>query len=162
MNKKELLSYVIIIIAIIIIRVYIMTPALVNHSSMEPTLLNQELILLNKFSYLFFDVKRFDIIVVNVNSYGPLVKRVIGLPGETIEYKKNKLYINGTLLEEPCLQTITNDYVADPIPLNHYFLLGDNRNNSIDSRSFGVVAKDDIIGKVNFILYPLSRLAKVK
>ena len=90
---REILSYILIVIIIVIFRTYIMTPAQVNRSSMEPTLIDREIVLLNKIKYRITDIERFDIVVVKVANYGSLVKRVIGLPGEKVEYIHGHLYI---------------------------------------------------------------------
>jgi len=161
---KELLSYVIIIIIVIIIRTYLITPAQVIGSSMEPTLGEKEIILLNKINYKVNDIKRFDIVVVRIKGEKSLVKRVVGLPGEKLEYKNDKLYINNKVIGEPnIIGEHTIDYILDGIiPDNKYFVIGDNRNNSIDSRVFGLIDYEDIIGNTNFVIYPFKRFGKIK
>ena len=92
-----------------------------------------------------------------------MVKRVIGLPGEHIEYKDNKLYVNGSLVLENNISVETKDFKLEDIgyetiPKDMYFVLGDNRTNSSDSREFGLVKKDEIIGKIVMRLYPFSKI----
>ena len=92
-----------------------------------------------------------------------MVKRVIGLPGEHIEYKDNKLYVNGSLVLENNISVETKDFKLEDIgyetiPKDMYFVLGDNRTNSNDSREFGLVKKDEIIGKIVMRLYPFSKI----
>jgi len=90
---KEILPYMFIIIIVIILRTFVVTPAQVIGSSMEPTLYNSEIIILNKIHYKLSNIKRFDIVVIKMDNEKALIKRVIGLPGEKVEYKDNKLYI---------------------------------------------------------------------
>ncbi|MBU5334199.1 signal peptidase I [Anaerocolumna aminovalerica] len=124
--------------------------------SMSPTLVDQDKIIINKFAYKFNKPERFDIIVFkqsgNEHSYYN-IKRIIGLPGETINITDGNVYVNGELLEEPMvIEPITNSgLAAEEITLdkNEYFVLGDNRNNSEDSRfaNIGNILSNEIIGK---------------
>ena len=139
---------------------------------MEPTLNNGDVFLLNKMSYKFGEVKRNDIIAFNDSQSKYLVKRVIGLPGERIDYKDNILYINN----EPYTETFLGENVVTTnfdmelikgcengtIPEEHYLVLGDNRGNSMDSRELGVISKDDIIGKTSIRIWPISNFGIVK
>lgn len=168
MNKfKEILPYVIVIIAVILLRQFIITPIQVVGTSMKPNLVDGELMLLNKIIYKFKDINRFDIVVVDYASE-PLIKRVIGLPGEKVEYKDNKLYINGELVEENFKTNgKTGEYNISEsgyttIPDDMYFVVGDNRINSADSRIIGLIDRDIILGKANFVLFPFSKFGTVK
>jgi signal peptidase I len=124
--------------------------------SMESTLIDQDKIIINKFAYKFSKPERFDVIVFkqsgNEHSYYN-IKRIIGLPGETIYIANGNVYVNGDLLEEPVItEPISNSgLAAEEITLdeNEYFVLGDNRNNSEDSRfaNIGNILSDEIIGK---------------
>ncbi len=161
---REFISYIIIIIVVILIRSFIVSPAQVIGASMEPTLKNKEIILLDKFTYHTRTIQRFDIVIVKMADNKALIKRVIGLPGEKLVYLNNNLYINDKLIKEPnIIKGPTNDFILDKeIPDNKYFIVGDNRNNTIDSRIFGVVDCKDILGTTNFIIYPFSKFGKVK
>ena len=124
---------------------------------------NNQLLLLKKYDK---KISRFDIVVIKVNG-NKLVKRVIGLPGEHIEYKDNKLYVNGTYVKEDFIDTTTKDFDTvifgnNSIPDNYYFVLGDNRNNSVDSRIIGLINKNEIIGTTNFSIFPFTRFGIVK
>ena len=159
-TKKEILSYLIIIIIIILIRTFIITPVKVNGSSMDTTLKDGEIMILNKVKYKFNDIKRFDIVVVNYKNE-KLIKRVIGLPGETLKYEDSKLYINDKEIDEYFKNQDTEDFNIselnyDVIPDNCYFVLGDNRKDSLDSRHLGCIDKKDIIGTANLVLFPFS------
>lgn len=161
MNKKrEWSTYFIIIVLVIIVRTYIITPVKVNGISMNNTLHDGEIMLLNKTKYWFNDIKRFDIVIINHNG-NKLIKRVIGLPNETLEYKDNILYINGKEIEEDFQKAETKDFnITDlgyeKIPKDCYFVIGDNRNDSSDSRIMGCINKKNILGNANLVIYPLN------
>lgn len=158
---KELLPYVLIILAVVLIRTFIVTPVRVNGKSMDPTLENNEIVLLKKYDKSF---DRFDIVVFDYED-SHLIKRIVGLPGETLYYYKNDLYINDKKVKEDFLPkgTETYDFVWDAkIPEDYYFVMGDNRENSTDSRVIGLVAKEDIRGTTNFVLFPFNRFGNIK
>ncbi len=153
---KEILGYVVVIIIVILVKQFIITPIRVNQSSMNNTLYDKDIMILDKISYRFSSIKRFEIVVIKRNKEY-LIKRVIGLPGETVEYKDNKLYINGELIEENFNHKNTDDYILDKeIPEGYYFVVGDNRPDSLDSRYIGLIKKEEILGKTNLVLYPFK------
>lgn len=161
----ELKSYVIIVIVVVLFRTFIATPVKVDGSSMDSTLKNNDILILNKLDKSY---DRFDIVVIK---YGKtkLVKRVIGLPGENIEYKDNELYINGKKLEDKSISrtadfSLNDLYNKDKIPDGYYFVMGDNRANSLDSRSelVGLINKKDIIGTTRIRLFPFNKIGIVK
>ena len=160
---KELLIYSSIILMVILVRTFIITPVIVNGRSMEPTLLNKEILLLSKNNQ---NIERFDVVVLEINGER-LVKRVVGLPGEHLKYINNHVYINHNMLEEQYLEKQTNNFNIDElgfstIPYNAYFVLGDNRTSSKDSRFFGMININQIIGKVKYRIFPINRLGKIK
>lgn len=155
-SEKEILSYVIIIIVVLLIKQFIVTPIRVNQSSMNNTLFDKDIMILDKISYRFKDIKRFDIVVIKRNKEY-LIKRVIGLPGDMIEYKDNKLYVNNEIVKEDFLHKQTDDYKLEKvIPDNYYFVVGDNRPNSLDSRVIGLISKDEILGCTNLVIFPFN------
>ena len=164
---KTLIEYGSVILVVVLLRSFIITPALVDGDSMETTLSNRNVILLNKFDYRFNKVRRFDIVVVKFGER-KLVKRVIGLPGEHVEYRDNNLYIDGFLVEENFshdkstadFRLETLGYIT--IPGDKYFVVGDNRNNSTDSRTVGLIDKKQVMGSVSFRLFPLNKIGKIK
>lgn len=163
---KEALPYICIIALVILIRTFVVTPVQVVGTSMTPNLKDGELMLLNKVIYKFNDIERFDIVVVDYSNEH-LIKRVVGLPGEKVMYKDNKLYINNQIVKEDFDKNgKTLDYEIsesgyDIIPDGMYFVVGDNRINSQDSRSIGLISEDQIMGKANFVLFPFNKFGFV-
>ncbi len=153
---KEIMSYVIIILIVVLIRTFLVTPIRVNGSSMEDTLHDGYFMILNKYNKNY---ERNDIVVIQTKDT-KIIKRIIGLPSEDIEYKDNELYINGELVESTYGKGITSDFV-DYCTVDEYFVLGDNREDSIDSRILGCINKEDIIGKTSFVIYPFSKWGSI-
>ena len=165
---KELLIYVVIIVfCATLFPKYVIRRTQVDGNSMETTLQDKDDLIVEKVTYHFKDPDRFDIITFypkgrNAKEY--YIKRVIGLPGETIQIHDGKVYINGSVLEDDVSEDdiLTAGLAAGELTLgeNEYFVLGDNRNNSEDSRfaNVGVVKKDDIVGSVWFIASPMKRM----
>ena len=165
---RTIFSYLFIIIAVIFIRIFIVDPVRVEGPSMNTTLANGEILLLNKIAYIRHDIKRFDIVVIKSNNK-LIIKRVIGLPGETIKYQDNVLYVNNKKLDDPYPSTATDDFSIEDIghikvPGDTYFVMGDNRSDSLDSRypSVGVIKKNQILGKAKLVLWPIKRFGFVK
>ena len=162
---KEVLSYVIIIAIVVLIRIFVVTPVKVDGSSMYPTLKNNDIMILNKIK----KIKRFDIVVINCDKVidgqrkkNVLIKRVIGLPGETIEVRDGNIYINDKKIKDKYGFGKTSDFGKMKIPKGEYFVLGDNRSISADSRIFGTFTKKSIRGTTRFILFPFKHFGKVK
>lgn len=153
---KELLPYIIIIIVVIIIRTFIFTPVVVNGPSMMNTLHNGDVMILDKIGMKLSGIKRFDIVVIQTGKT-KIIKRVIGMPGETISYHDNKLYINGKEVSDNHSNEITYDFEEVKIPDGEYYVLGDNRTDSVDSRILGTIPKNEILGHATFIIYPFNR-----
>lgn len=163
---KENLVYIIIIIVIILVKCFVVTPVRVNGESMLPTLKENDIMILNKLAYKSKEIKRFDIVVIK--AHGELIiKRVIGLPGDKITYKDNQLYVNGKKVKENFTKNEheqLDDYIiqGEVVPEGKYFVVGDNRPKSLDSRSIGYIKKKNIKGKCNFTIFPFSRIGKKK
>ena len=164
MNKfiKEIIPYISIIIIVVFIRTFIVTPVKVDGVSMENTLKNKEILILNKLDKKY---ERFDIVVLNYKNE-KLIKRIIGLPGEKVDYKNGKLYINDKEIKDK-LSNITGDFKLinlgkSVIPEDKYFVLGDNRDHSLDSRLIGLVDKSVIEGTTKLRLFPFNKIGFVK
>lgn len=173
MNKGKLLDFlngsmyffVVIIIAFFIIK-YIGQRTEVVGSSMEPTLIGAENLIVDKLTYRFKDPERYDIIIFPYrdSSGRYYIKRVIGLPGETIYInERGDVFIDGVKLEEDYIKEKATNAGLASVPLelgeNEYFVLGDNRNNSVDSRvpEVGLVTKDEIIGRAILRVWPINK-----
>ena len=163
---KEISVYVIIILIIILLKIYVISPIRVNGTSMDPTLENGDIMILNKIGYRITKIKRFDIVVIKYKDE-LLIKRVIGLPGEKIKYVNNTLYVNGKKLDEEFDKTYTYNFSlkeigSTTVPDDSYFVLGDNREVSKDSRSIGFIDREDIVGKSSLTLFPFNRFGTKK
>lgn len=167
--QKEVYSWIkSIVFALIIAFIchkFIFTPSTVHGESMSPTFEDENKVMLSKIS----DIQRFDIIVFHApDSDETYIKRVIGLPGDRIEVKDDVLYINGKVYEEPYLEKSKKDNVLDKftgdftlesiVPKNSLFVMGDNRLVSKDSRIFGCISDNSVIGEVKFRFYPLKEI----
>nr|WP_295973114.1 signal peptidase I [uncultured Bacillus sp.] len=153
-----------------VIRTFVFTPIVVDGESMEPTLKNADRMVVSKIG----TPDRFDIIVFHADKTEDYIKRVIGLPGDKIEYKNDVLYINGKAYEEEYLEDskkeikqlfgedvlLTEDFTLkdlwgyETVPENTIFVMGDNRRNSKDSRHIGVIPLDKVVGNTNVIYWP--------
>lgn len=156
------------LLAAFLVKTFVLQTFFIPSASMEPTLNIDDRVFVNKLSYDFHSIHRGDIVVFTLppgESAGPdindLIKRVIGLPGETIQSVNNQIFINGKPLSEPWLPRGTALGPPVPrtvIPPHHYFLMGDNRSNSRDSRYFGSIPDNLIVGRAFVRIWPLSRL----
>ncbi len=154
---KDVLPLLGIIVGVLLFKAFIMTPVQVEGDSMEPTLNEGDVLILNKVSYKIHGIKRFSIVVVDNNGTN-LIKRVIGLPGETVKVEDNKLYINGEYVEQDFLEE--EQYTEDlelTLEDNYYYVMGDNRTVSLDSRSIGPIHKSKIKGTASFVIFPFNR-----
>ena len=155
---KEILPYVLIIIAVILIRAFIITPVRVDGASMDQTLEDGQILLLYKLANVDYG----DIVVLDEEKEGEIIiKRIIGMPGDTVSIRDNTIYVNGEEVEEDYAYGETSDYEEITLDDDEYFILGDNRPISKDSRYFGPVKEDEIIGKVIFRLWPFNKFGTI-
>ncbi|MCD5407634.1 MAG: signal peptidase I [Desulfotomaculum sp.] len=159
--RETLESIVIAVILAIVIRMFIVEPFYIPSGSMEPTLLVNDRIIVSKISYHLGGPAHGDVVVFRYpdDTSRNFVKRLIAVPGDTVELRDSNLHINGNISPEnylfPTLQFA--DYGPTTVPDGYYFMLGDNRNSSEDSRSWGFMSEDLIIGKSVLIYWPLER-----
>lgn len=160
---KDLIGYALVILIVIALQ-FIISPIEVVGESMAPNLDDGEIMIMLKVD---LNISREDIIIFNYNDKY-LIKRVIGLPGETLEIKDGDIIINGEIYDESYLEGITTaDFDFDrtgvaTVPEGTYFVLGDNRTNSIDSRTIGFINEEDIIGEAIIVLFPFNKFGFVK
>lgn len=157
-NKKDALSYLVIILVVVLIRTFIITPIRVVGSSMDKTLKQGEILLLEKVDKSY---KRYDIVVIKEGNER-IIKRIIGMPGESIKIVEGIIYINGEAIEDKYASTYTEDFSLskfdlEVIPEDSYFVLGDNRKVSKDSRLLGPINKKQIQGKAIYRIWPFNK-----
>jgi signal peptidase I len=159
-----------------VIRYFLFAPIVVDGLSMMPTLHDQDRMIVNKLSYKIGEPERFDIIVFHAPENKDYIKRVIGLPGDTVEYKNDTLYVNGKAYEEPYLEEYKKQVIDGPltdpftleekigretVPEGHLFVMGDNRRFSKDSRHIGTVPFDEVLGKTSIIYWPIEDIRTI-
>ncbi|WP_347552436.1 signal peptidase I [Pseudalkalibacillus hwajinpoensis] len=164
-------AFSIAVVLAIVIREFLITNYVVHGESMMPTIQDGNRLIINKIGYEVSEPDRFDLVVFHANEQEDYIKRVIGLPGDTIEYKNDVLYINGKKLEEPYLERFQKDIFngnltenfkledktgKTKVPEGYLFLMGDNRRHSYDSRHIGFVPMDQVVGKVNLRYWPIE------
>ncbi|MEC1178576.1 signal peptidase I [Metasolibacillus meyeri] len=184
MEKSEVVSWIkTIVFAVILavgIRVFLFTPVNVEGASMMPTFEDEEKVIVNIIGPTLLDYKRFDVIVFKAPNDENFIKRIIGLPGDRIEYRDDELFINGEKFDEPYLTSnrealvdsgnLTGNFTLqdalgeEVVPEGHYFVLGDNRRKSWDSRDIrvGFVAQEKILGTVPVVVWPLPNARIIK
>jgi signal peptidase I len=159
---EDLLEAIAIAVVIsFILIVFVIQAFYIPSDSMQPTLKPGDRILVNKFIYRFRDPKRQEIIVFKypVAPERKFVKRLIALPGDKVEIKEGQVLVNNEPLDEDyVLEESYTDFPATEVPEDNYFVLGDNRNNSEDSRYWGFVPRENIVGKPVIIFWPLNRM----
>ena len=135
----------------------------VDGYSMRPTLENGEFVLVNRMAYKFGQPERGDIIVFrSLNAPEDLIKRVIGLPGETVRVESGKVYVDDVLLAEAYIAAAPIYAGTYVVPDGHLFVLGDNRNDSSDSHSWGSLPVDNIVGKAVLVYWPFSNFMVIQ
>ncbi|MEC3608702.1 signal peptidase I [Bacillus glycinifermentans] len=178
-RKKEIISWIrTLLIAgaiVFVCRYFLFTPSTVLGDSMYPTLQNGNMVMVSKIS----EINRFDKIIFHApDADEDYVKRVIGLPGDSIEMKNDVLYVNGKAYDEPYLKpnkkTLTGGKLLtdnfklkeltgeSKVPKDSLFVMGDNRQNSRDSRYFGFISKSSVVGKVEFRYFPFNEIGGIE
>lgn len=155
----------------IVVYLFILQPNQIKGASMDPTFFNGEYILTSKITYKFRPMKRGDVIVFKSlqNPNIDYIKRIIGLPGDTVTVKGGEVYVNGSMLNEDFLPVKTNvwdtgfikENTPATIPEGYLFVLGDNRPRSSDSREFGPIPIENVIGTVFYRYFPINRAGMI-
>ncbi|MEC0181194.1 signal peptidase I [Paenibacillus peoriae] len=182
--KSEMIDWlkaiIVAIVLVFIIRWLLFAPFIVEGASMEPNFKTDERVVVNKIIYSLRDPKPGEVIVFHVRKESKdFIKRVIGVAGDQIQYQGDNLYVNGKKVEEPYIQgaiqkahakgelynnvDFPNGTITDSkVPEGYIFAMGDNRNNSRDSRAIGFVSIKDIVGRADVIFWPLNSMQWVK
>lgn len=161
---RDILETAVLTIAVFLLVRSAMQTYRISGTSMVPNFLDQQFVLVNKLVYLFGEPQRGDVIVFNNpdGSRSDLIKRVIGVPGDTVEVRAGQVYINGLVTQEP-YTLIPFNYDAGPVLIgtDKLFVLGDNRPASADSHTWGVLSQSELVGKVWLSLWPIDTLGLV-
>lgn len=164
-KKREARSWILClalaVIIALVLRLFVFELVIVEGPSMQPTLATGERVFVEKVSKLFNGVDLGQVVIVKYpDRDGAYVKRVVGLPGDEIAVKNGRLIRNGSIIEEDYTKDALMDFNFEPIivPENSYYVMGDNRNDSLDSRSLGAIPQEDIIGHAMFVIWPLSEI----
>jgi len=180
-TSRTILEYVILAVVAIavalLIQQFLVKPYRIPSASMEDTLLIGDRVLVDRISWRFGDPQRGDIVVFHPPFEGPvLIKRIIGLPGDEISLKDDAVYVNGALLDEPYVRVINGQQVPTQpftnglpwslqspykVPQGSYFVMGDNRTDSGDSREFGPVARGQFVGRAFALYWPPGRIGGI-
>jgi len=150
----------------LVIIVFLYQPVKVEGTSMTPLLNDQERIFINKFVYRIEDIQRGNVVVFwyPMDNSKSFIKRVVGLPGENIEIRQGRVYVNGRVLDEPYVPAQYSDagsFGPLRVPSDQYFVMGDHRSSSNDSRVFGPVPGSHIYGKAVFAYWPVERIGSI-
>jgi signal peptidase I len=158
---REIVETVALTLLIFLVIRFVVQSYHVEGSSMETNLTKDNYVLVNKVAYLFRTPDRGDVIVFHfpLDTTRDFIKRVIGLPGDVIKTDMTHVWVNGVLLQEPYVhQSINQSGSTWTVPANSYFVMGDNRPVSDDSRDWGFVPKDYVVGKAVFVYWPIKTL----
>src|SRR5450759_2937084 len=152
---------------VIVIMIFLYQPVKVEGTSMNPLLSDQERIFINKFVYRFEPIERGDVVVFwyPLDRSKSFIKRVVGLPQDTVEIREGQVYLNGKVLQEPYVPPESADFGTlslTRIPAGEYFVMGDHRTSSNDSRIFGPVPRNFIYGKAVFAYWPVDHFGSIR
>lgn len=165
---KDTSKYILVVVIVLLVFIFVVGLNQVIGPSMEPNLYEDDIVIVNKLLYRFNKVERNDVVIIKQDEKY-MIKRVIGLPNEYIEYRDEYLYVDGKPYEESFETSKTEDFTLkdidpkiDKIPDDMYLVLGDNRSNSSDSRSYGLIKKEQIVGKAWIKIWPFNDIKFVK
>lgn len=151
------------VMGIVVIRIFFFAPYVVEGISMYPTLEDHERIVVNKWVYHMKSPGYGDVIVLHANDREDYIKRIIGVGGDELELTNGTLYRNGKIVDEPYINEVTlGEFEKIKVPPASYFVMGDNRNRSMDSREIGFISQRNIVGRAEFIFYPFRKLERIQ
>ncbi len=167
---REIFEWIMVVViavaAALLIRTFVFEPVRVDGNSMLNTLHNNEYMIVTKYQYLFDDPQRFDVVICHFPGRGGtnFVKRIVGVPGDTVEIRDETLYVNGEAIDEPYIDFRPVAMAPVTVQEGHYFVMGDNRSNSHDSRAadVGQLQRDQIMGKVRLVAWPFSEFRSIQ
>ncbi|NBI29562.1 signal peptidase I [Chengkuizengella marina] len=166
-------SILIAVALVVIIRSFLFTPTVVSGQSMEPSFFNNDKLIVNKILYTIREPERGEVVIFKANQEQDFIKRVIALPGETVEVKGDEVFVNGERLDEPYIKeeiekakqnggSYNNlNFPEAIVPEGTVFVMGDNRPNSQDSRRIGFISYEQVIGRADLVIWPLQDLGIV-
>jgi len=154
---KAIIPYIVILVVVVLIRTFIITPIMVKGTSMKPTYDGGEVMLLYKLA----KYDRFDVVIVKIEDE-KIIKRVIALPGETISCENGVIYVNDRKQEDDYSMGRTPDFEKIKLADDEFFVLGDNRANSLDSSELGPFKKEKILGRPVFTMWPFKKIGTIK
>lgn len=160
-KKGSWLMPIIVAVAVaFLVRSFFIAPYVVEGASMEPSLYDRDRILVNKTASWLGDFERGDVVIIEGENNRHYIKRVIALPGETLEMEGGALYVEGEEIDQPYLEDLSQyeeSFEETTMPDDEYFVMGDNRNNSLDSRNgLGHIQEENIVGRSAVVFYPFS------
>ncbi|MCA0969161.1 signal peptidase I [Halobacillus litoralis] len=167
-------AFIIAAVLAVVVRVFLFAPVVVEGPSMQTSLHSGDHLIVSKINYTVGEPERFDVVVFHATERKDYIKRVIGVPGDHVSYEDDQLYINGEPVEEPFLDeqkeqfsadTLTRDFSIEQLPGSYeevpegsVLVLGDNRQNSTDSRMLGMIEENQIVGEALISYWPLERI----
>jgi signal peptidase I len=149
--KRTLVRVVILVVACSLLRAFVLLPVKVEGPSMLPTYQDRAVHVINRRSYLFHEPRRGDVVAIRMlaGEHVMYLKRIVGLPGETVAFHQGRLYINGQPVEEPYVKLRSNwEHEAEPVGLDQYYVVGDNRGMAFEEHYKGRTTRDLIVGKL--------------
>lgn len=161
---RDTFKYIVVAAVVILVFVFVIGLQQVVGPSMSPTLTENDIVVINKLSYKLHKINTGDVVIASVSDKY-MIKRVIGLPGDELKMVNGRIYLNGELFDDYVdinIEESGNLENGIKVGDNEYFIIGDNRNDSEDSRFYGTISKKNIVGKVAFRLYPFSKIGRIK
>lgn len=172
--REWLIAITIALIAVLLVRHFLFTTYIVSGQSMEPNFHDGDRMIINKIIYSMRDPKPGEVVVLHASKYDDYIKRVIAVEGDTVRIEYDDVYVNGIRIDEPYIDhevqaareshTVYNRFNQEDIviPEGHIYVLGDNRSNSMDSRSMGPIPINEVVGRSDFIFYPFDRIGGIQ